>query len=395
MIKKLGIGCLGLIGLVFVLGVFSAIGSGGASKASPPPGSAAAPASGSKAADTAKSASPAATEAPKAAAKATEGPRLGSSRTAPVPFAQPITLTQGDKTFEVRVLEVQRDATALLKKANSLNSDPKEGMAYVAVKMRLSYMKGPADKPHRTPSTGASLFAKSRMWGVEGIAVPPNPEFGGIDIFPGATVEGWITPLQAPKDGLDEITLSWGKDLFGGGETWFALNGEKADAAPAPVIQAPPAPSSSTPGAARGNPVPLGQAAKIGDGKSSFEVSVLQVERNASAMVKKANMFNSDPLPGTDYLAIKVKLSYLSGSQDKPVKTPTSGMSVFALNRMWGSGIGAVSPSPEFGGQDIFPGAVVEGWLTPIMLQKEGMDEAVLSYGKDFLGSGGTWFALK
>ncbi len=61
------------------------------------------------------------------------------------------------------------------------------------------------------------------MWGTEGMDVPPNPRLGGIDIFPGATVEGWITPLQAPKEGLDEIVLSWGKILFGGGETWFAL----------------------------------------------------------------------------------------------------------------------------------------------------------------------------
>jgi len=346
MIKKLGIGCLGLIGLVFVLGIFSAIGGGGATKANPTPSTAATPASGSKATDPAKAASPAATEAAKVAAKATEGPRLGSSRTAPVPFGQPIALTQGDKTFEVRVLEVQRDATALLKKANSFNSDLKEGMAYVAVKMRLSYLKGPADKPHRTPSTGASLFAKSRMWGVEGMPVPPSPEFGGIDIFPGATVEGWLTPLQAPKDGLDEIMLSWGKDLFGSGETWFALDGEKAEAGPPPAIQPPSAPTSAAPGAARGSAVPFSKAAKISDGKTNFEVSVVQVERNASAMVKKANMFNSDPLPGMDYLAIKVKLNYLSGSQDKPVKTPTSGMSVFALNRMWGSGIGTVAPSP-------------------------------------------------
>ena len=101
MIKKLGIGCLGLIGLVFVLGIFSAIGGGGATKANPTPSTAATPASGSKATDPAKAASPAATEAAKVAAKATEGPRLGSSRTAPVPFGQPIALTQGDKTFEV------------------------------------------------------------------------------------------------------------------------------------------------------------------------------------------------------------------------------------------------------------------------------------------------------
>ncbi len=387
MIKKLGVGCLGLLGILVVLGiVMSMAGGGGTTKPSPTSvASAGSGASPAKATETAKA----------AAAKPTEGPKLGSSRTSPVPFGQPVTLTQGNKTFEVRVLEVQRDATATIKKANQFNSDPKEGLAYVAIKMRLSYLKGPADKPHRTPSSGSSLFAKSRMWGVEGIAVPPSPEFGGIDIYPGATVDGWITPLQAPRDSLDEIVLSWGKDLFGGGETWFALNGEKADAGPAPAIDAPPAPTSSTPGAARGSPVPLGQSARIGDGKASFEVSVLQVERNASAVVKKANLFNPDPAPGMEYLAIKLRLKYLSGSQDKPVSTPSIGMSVFAMNRMWGTGGMVVPPSPAFGGQDIFPGAVVEGWLTPLLLPKEGMGEAILSYGKDLFGGGETWFALR
>ncbi|MHB0868507.1 MAG: hypothetical protein ACYC5J_03525 [Chloroflexota bacterium] len=387
MIKKLGVGCLGLLGILVVLSIAMAIGGGGgSSKASPTP-----------VASTAPGGLPAkATAAPEETSpKAAEGPKPGSSRTAPVPFGQPVTLTQSNKAFEIRVLEVQRDATAMLKKANQFNSDPKEGLAYVAIKMRLSYLKGPADKPHSTPSSGASLFAKSRMWGVEGMPVPPSPQFGGIDIFPGATVDGWMTPLQAPKDALDEIVLSWGKELFGGGETWFALNGEKADAGAAPAIQPPQAPTSSTPGAARGNPMPFGQSAKIGDGKSSFEVSVLQVERNASALVKRANMFNADPAPGMEYLAIKLRLKYLSGSQDKAVSTPSTGMSIFAANRMWGTGAMTVPPSPKFGGQDIFPGAVVEGWLTPVILPKEAMDEAILSYGKDLFRGGESWFALK
>lgn len=376
MVKKLGMGCLGLLGIVVVLAVVSSMGGGGGGTKAVPTAGVPAAAGGSP-------------------ARATEGPRLGSSRTAPVPFGQPARLAQGSKSFEVRVLEVRRDATAMLKKANQLNPDPKEGLAHVAIKMRLSYLQGPVDRPHTTPSTGASLFAKSRMWGVEGFAVPPSPGFGGIDIYPGATVDGWITPLQAPRDALDEIVLSWGKDLFGGGETWFALDGEKADAGPPPAIPAPPAPTSATPGAARGSPVPLGQSAKIGDGKSAFEVSVIQVERNASAMVKKANMFNPDPAPGMEYLAIKVRLKYLSGPGDKPVSTPSTGMSVFAMNRMWGTEAMVVPPSPEFGGQDIFPGAVVESWLTPVVLPKEGMDAAILSYGKDLFGGGGTWFALR
>ncbi|MGI5836462.1 MAG: hypothetical protein ACOX87_08215 [Chloroflexota bacterium] len=392
MFKKLGIGCMGLIGLLVVLSIFAALGGGGSESTASNGASVAS--SGSQSSG-AKASSSGSTGAQGAAAKPTEGPKLGSSRSNPVPFGQSVTLTQGNKTFEVRVLEVQRDATDLVKEANSLNSPPKDGMAYVAIKMRLSYLKGPADKPHKTPSSGSSLFAQSRMWGTEGLVVPPQPEFGGIDIFPGATVDGWITPMQVPKDAQDEILLSWGKDLFGDGETWFALDGDKADAGPPPAIEAPPAPTSSKPGGARGSAIPFGEVGKIDDGKASFELSVIQVERNASAMVKKANMFNPDPHPGMEYLAIKMRLKYLSGPQDKPYKTPSSGMSVFAANRMWGTDLMTVPPEPQFSGQDIFPGAEVEGWLTPVMLQESAMDEAILSYGKDLFGGGETWFALK
>ena len=70
-------------------------------------------------------------------------------------------------------------------------------------------------------------------------------------------------------------------------------------------------------------------------------------------------------------------------------------MSVFAANRMWGTELMTVPPEPQFSGQDIFPGAEVEGWLTPVMLQESAMDEAILSYGKDLFGGGETWFALK
>lgn len=213
MFKKLGIGCLGLIGILVVVGIVASA-TGGSKTASAPVASATS-GSGSVAAEATKSGAP--------AVKPTEAAKPGSSRTAPAPFGQAITLTQGNRSFEVQILEVQRDATALVKKANMLNSDPKEGMAYVAIKLRLAYLKGPEDKPYKTPSSGESLFAKSRMWGSEVLSVPPDPKFGGSDIFPGATVEGWITPLQAPKDAMDEVILSWGKDLLGSGETWFAL----------------------------------------------------------------------------------------------------------------------------------------------------------------------------
>ncbi len=57
-------------------------------------------------------------------------------------------------------------------------------------------------------------------------------------------------------------------------------------------------------------------------------------------------------------------------------------------NRFWGAPTFRVLPEPEFAGQDIFPGATVEGRLSGKYLPKELVDEAVLVYD-------GAYFALK
>jgi hypothetical protein len=57
-----------------------------------------------------------------------------------------------------------------------------------------------------------------------GLAIPPEPHFGGIDLYPGGEAEGWLAVMELPKDGLEAPLLSYGKGLFGGGDTWFALN---------------------------------------------------------------------------------------------------------------------------------------------------------------------------
>jgi hypothetical protein len=89
--------------------------------------------------------------------------------------------------------------------------------------MQARYIAGPEDQPWRTPTSGNSVFAQNRMWGNSSSVVEPDPEFGGVDLFPGGQHEGWLDVIDLPKAGMDETILSYGKGLFGGGDTWFAL----------------------------------------------------------------------------------------------------------------------------------------------------------------------------
>ena len=56
-------------------------------------------------------------------------------------------------------------------------------------------------------------------------------------------------------------------------------------------------------------------------------------------------------------------------------------------NRLWGApGFGTVAEEPAFGGQNISPGAMVEGWLAGKYLPVELMDEAVLVFDGVYFG---------
>lgn len=152
---------------------------------------------------------------------------------------------------------------------------------------------------------------------------------------------------------------------------------------PAPTQTPPPPPIG-----ARQNPVPLGTVYRFEKDGRVYEVQVVEVIRNATARVKQANFLNPDPEPGSTYVLIKLRLAYLSGPSDFPFKTDDGDHRLYAANRFWGAPSFSVPPRPWFSGQDIFPGAVVEGWLGPKYLPTELQDEAVLVYN-------GVYFALR
>ncbi len=156
-----------------------------------------------------------------------------------------------------------------------------------------------------------------------------------------------------------------------------------------PLPTATPKPSPTPVVGKRDAPVPYGNAYTIKDGRTTFQLQVTAVERNAWPFVKKANMFNEEPPAGNDYIVVKLRLKYLDGPQDEPYRTTDGGYKLYADNRFWGApGFGNVAAEPSFTSQDIFPGATVDGWLAGRYLPVGLMDQASLVYDD-------VYFALK
>jgi hypothetical protein len=320
----------------------------------------------------------------------------GRAWNAPIAFGQPATIKDGDKEYRVTITEVVRNASAQVKKANSFNSDAPAGMDYVLVKAKLEYLKGSADKAFTTPSSGHSIMGDARMWGSPTISVEPEPKFAGQDIFPGATVEGWLSPFIVPKDAMDSALLSYGKGLFGStGGTWFSLAGATDKPGPLPKLSASSDAIDSAKAKQRDSMAPFKVPVLFKDKDSLVEIQVVEVVRDATREVKAANTFNKDPSPGSGYLLVKLDAKYISGPEDRPWTTPTSGQSVFAQSRMFGDAPGlTIPPEPKFGGVDLYPGGEAEGWLAVMELPKDALDSPILSYGKGLFGGGDTWFSL-
>jgi hypothetical protein len=397
-----------LVYVVAISGAGSKSPSGGAPTTTSAPQSAVvqAPASAQQQQQAAQPGAPTtAVQAPTVATKSTVLPTSaptarpvepGRAWNAPVAFGGSATLKDGDKEYRVTIVDVVRNATTQVKKANMFNKDAPAGMDYILVKAKLEYLNGPQDKPFKTPSIGHSVMADARMWGAAAIAVAPEPKFAGKDIFPGATVDGWLEPFIVPTDSMDSVLLSYSKGVFGStGGTWFSLGENTDKPGPLPKLSAAADVIDASRAKQRDAAIPFKTPALFKDKDSLIEIQVVDVVRDATREVKAANSLNKEPAPGSGYLLVKLKARYISGPEDRPWTTPNGGTSVFALSRMFGDAPGlTISPEPHFGGVDLYPGGEVEGWLPVMQVPTDGLDAPILSYGKGLFGGGDTWFAL-
>lgn len=145
-------------------------------------------------------------------------PKVGSSRLAPVPFGQTGTYTDSQgRTFDVTVLQVQRNAYADLKArglVSSVTKAPQPGYDFLTIQVRLHYVLGDPKQSYRTSAIAPRVLAQDKLWSPD-LFTQLRP-FISQEIFPGATIEGWIGPVELPVSAMDEAMLNYGK-------LWLAL----------------------------------------------------------------------------------------------------------------------------------------------------------------------------
>jgi hypothetical protein len=149
---------------------------------------------------------PAATARPSATPRPTATPKVGT-RENPVPLGDGYTFRKGGRVYDITVTDGERDATARVKRVNQFNTTPEEGSAYIVTRLRVDYREGSASQPWRTPSSGYEYYAGNRMWGAPFSTVSEAPAFSGQNIFPGASVDGWLDGKYLPRELLPEALL--------------------------------------------------------------------------------------------------------------------------------------------------------------------------------------------
>jgi hypothetical protein len=153
----------------------------------------------------------------------------------------------------------------------------------------------------------------------------------------------------------------------------------------------PPTPgttASSTYIGTRQEPVPFGEAYSFMQDGRVFDVTVIAVERRASAMVKAADPFNASAVAGEDYIVARLRLVLREGPSDRAFRIPLGNLRLYAEDRFWTAPASSVAPDPKLVGRDVLPGQTVEGWLPGKHLPDALIDEALLVWN-------GVFFALR
>ena len=126
--------------------------------------------------------------------------------------------------------------------------EPPDDHAYIIVELHLEYLDGSEDEPYTTSSGDHKFYGGKRLWGA------PRPSFSGTwlpsiavddplivghDIFPGASVAGWLPPKYMLVEFLDEALLVYSDVYF-----------ELPDSAnqPSATVSTNPGEPTSTPG---------------------------------------------------------------------------------------------------------------------------------------------------
>jgi hypothetical protein len=154
------------------------------------------------------------------ASGAEESAGIGVGRTTQIQIGEGYVTGTDSVEARITVLEVVRGDKSwdLVKAASSSNRPPETGMEYVAVRLRFEYgIKGGPDQTFGIRDEQfASLSQSGRQYGRPSV-VHPKPQLAGR-LYPGDSLEGWITLLVAVDD--RQPLMTFGNNY---NRVWFRL----------------------------------------------------------------------------------------------------------------------------------------------------------------------------
>ncbi|MDP8924747.1 MAG: hypothetical protein M3O34_17985 [Chloroflexota bacterium] len=150
-------------------------------------------------------------------------------------------------------------------------------------------------------------------------------------------------------------------------------------------------------GLTRDNPIPLGWTCSCTIDRvgviCQFDITVLQVVRDAYPMVQQLNRFNPPPRPQHAYVAVYVGQNYVAGPENNAYTVAESDFRAAATDGVLEDAVPLLDiPAAYRLGYDAYPGNYVNGWL---FFELPVNRPAVLAWRYSFYGERAIWFALQ
>ncbi|HWQ75845.1 MAG TPA: stalk domain-containing protein [Syntrophomonas sp.] len=228
-----------------------------------------------------------------------------------------------------------------------------------------------------------------------------NLDYTGINI----TLNGKpITPTDANGNVVEPFAISGTTYLpvrgianaLGLGVSWDAATQTVILTSGAPV-STPSMPSTPTGTYSRTNPAPVGtaQSVTVDSYSGNYTASAIIVDslRGDAAWnkIKDANMFNSAPEAGKEYVLVKIHLSLDSIDGEKSVSFSGYDFTPYSSTNAEYASTFTVAPSPTFSGS-LYQGGTLEGYSVYLVDKTDTAPKLV--FGAKYDGTGGIWFAM-
>jgi len=256
--------------------------------------------------------------------------------------------------WDVQVLEVVQgdEAWQAIQAANEFNEPAPEGTEYLLVKLHVKCTY--ADNEEHSISgydfkvTGDRLIKYSTASVVE-----PEPALNA-QLFTDGEAEGWSAYLIDQGENnliliVDEL-MNWDHDRF----RYAALDEGASITVPTELGDIKPTDS----GKERSSPAPFGETITTED----WQVTITEAVRGNDAwtMVQDANQFNDPPEEGMEYIALKVRVRYIS-TVDQATQIDAYYFGTTGSANVMYDLPSVVDPSPPLD-VTLFPGGEYEGW---------------------------------